>query len=212
MVTMDKPSVREEFLARDVSFDEYMEKYAESFAEWVYGDVVKMPPVTDVHDDLFQFLLLLLRHYLDETNIGLLRAAPFVMKTAPHLPGREPDLQIILNEHDAIVKPTKIDGAADVVIEIVSKESTSRDRGDKFAEYQEGGVREYWLIDPLRKGPLFYQLDAAHVLVPIALHDGVFRSIVLPQFRLDTRLLWQAPLPNARQILVLVETLLKEGA
>lgn len=36
-------------VAAEVSFDEYMEKYAAEFCEWFDGIVVKMSPVSDVH-------------------------------------------------------------------------------------------------------------------------------------------------------------------
>jgi Uma2 family endonuclease len=53
-----------------------------------------------------------------------------------------------------------LDGLADLVIEIISPESTSRDRGEKFYEYEMVGVRGYWLVDPQRELAEFYLLDA----------------------------------------------------
>ena len=49
-----------------------------------------------------------------------------------------------------------MDGPADVVIEIISTGSRSTDRRTKFAEYEQLGVPEYWLIDPLRRQAEFY--------------------------------------------------------
>ncbi|MFQ5793902.1 MAG: Uma2 family endonuclease [Candidatus Bipolaricaulia bacterium] len=43
-------------------------------------------------------------------------------------------------------------------IEIISPESRLRDRGEKFAEYEMGGVQEYWLLDPEEKRVDFYML------------------------------------------------------
>ena len=47
---------------------------------------------------------------------------------------REPDIQMILDEHRNRLTRTQVEGAADLVVEVVSEESTSRDYGDKFAE------------------------------------------------------------------------------
>ena len=44
------------------------------------------------------------------------------------------------------------------MVEIASPESRLRDRGEKFAEYEAGSVREYWLIDRERKEADFYRL------------------------------------------------------
>jgi Uma2 family endonuclease len=42
-----------------------------------------------------------------------------------------------------------MDGAADIVIELVSPESVHRDYGEKLYEYEQAGVPGYWIIDPL---------------------------------------------------------------
>ena len=43
-----------------------------------------------------------------------------------------------------------MNGAADICIEVISPESVIRDRGEKFEEYERGGVGEYWIFDYLR--------------------------------------------------------------
>jgi Uma2 family endonuclease len=47
-----------------------------------------------------------------------------------------------------------------LIVEIISPESSGRDRGEKFYEYEMAGVREYWLIDPQREQVEFYELNA----------------------------------------------------
>ena len=74
----------------------------------------------------------------------------------------KPDLLYIANDHRARLKSSYLDGPADFVIEIISEESVSRDRVDKFYEYQDIGVREYLIVDP-REGKQrvdYYWLDA----------------------------------------------------
>jgi hypothetical protein len=44
------------------------------------------------------------------------------------------------------------------------------------------------------------------------LRDGIFQSTVLTRFRLDTRLLWRNPPPTTREILAMVEAMLKEAS
>jgi Uma2 family endonuclease len=203
-----QPKTFENVLARDVSFETYMEYFAADFTEWVDGVVIKMSPVTEEHDALTQFFIELIRWYLSETGEGLLRVAPFVMRLRPGQPGREPDLHLILKERVSIVQRTMTDGPADIVIEIVSPESIERDTEAKYREYEAGGVREYWLVDPIKREATFYSLRDG-VYQPIELADGVFRSTVLPRFRLNPLLLWQNPLPTGRQIAALVDDMLK---
>lgn len=60
--------------------------------------------------------------------------------------------------------------AADIVGEIVSKESGKRDRGEKFEEYDASGVREYWLIDPRRNdAPSIASTPAGSLNVPTSI-------------------------------------------
>jgi Uma2 family endonuclease len=212
MVVFDRPTTEVEILAQNVSFEEYMEKYAEHHTEWVAGMVIKMSPVTRWHDRLTRFFVRLLGLYLYRTKAGVYMAAPFVMKVRPDLPGREPDLQIVLADRTDIIKDTMTVGPADVVIEIVSESSIARDRGDKFAEYQAGGVREYWLIDALPREADFYRLGDDGLFHRIELQAGVFRSTILPRFQLEVSVLWQTELlEDDEQIRALVDTMLKTG-
>jgi hypothetical protein len=48
-----------------------------------------------------------------------------------------------------------------------SPESHRRDRVEKFAEYERGGVPEYWILDPVRQETLFYVLNADGIYEPV---------------------------------------------
>lgn len=136
--------------------------------------------------------------YLSLRPVGELREAPFVMKIATR---REPDLQVILNEHLDRLYPTYLEGAADLVIEVVSEESTTRDYGEKFAEDEAAGVAEYWIIDPLRQEAHFYSLSADRRYTRrVADAEGQYTSRVLPDLRLPVGLLWANPLPAPLEI------------
>ena len=59
----------------------------------------------------------------------------------------EPDIVIILNDRRHIVGPSRVEGAPDIVIEILSTDR-NRDLIRKRQIYAEAGVLEYWPIDP----------------------------------------------------------------
>jgi Uma2 family endonuclease len=188
-----------------------MEQYADQHAEWVDGVVIPMSPVSRKHDMIDGFLSHLLRIYLSRTKTGHLLSAPFVMKTSAAAPAREPDLHIVLNERANIIQETMTEGPADVVIEIVSPESESRDMVDKYREYEAGGVREYWLINPTRKQADFYNLSDEGLYQRIETQNGVFRSKTLPRFILDTAVLWQTSiLEDDDRIRTLVDDMLNK--
>lgn len=84
-----------------------------------------------------------------------------VMKPVPDLPSRQPDVLVLLPDRLSLIEKNLIAGPANLVVEIVSPESVSRDRGIKFHEYEQGSVGEYWIIAPVRKEVLFYVRDEA---------------------------------------------------
>ncbi len=73
------------------------------------------------------------------------------MPVGADLPGRAPDLIFVASGYLDRIKHAHLNGPADTALEIISPESRARDRGEKFYEYEQGGVRQYWLIDPVLK-------------------------------------------------------------
>ncbi len=61
------------------------------------------------------------------------------MKTGSERPSRLPDIIFVAKENLSRVKENHLDGPADLVVEIISTESRSHDRGEKFYEYEQGG-------------------------------------------------------------------------
>jgi Uma2 family endonuclease len=128
-----------------------MTHYAADHCEWVEGVVIKMSPAELRHNKLIQYLYLLLNFYFEFRPVGEVISPPFVMRL-PEFPNRrrEPDLMVILKSNPNELKETYMDGAPHICVEVVSEGSIERDRGEKFKEYEKGGVLEHWIIDPLR--------------------------------------------------------------
>ena len=100
------------------------------------------------------------------------------------------------------MKNNYLDGGADLAIEVSSPDSRTRDRRDKYHEYQQAGVREYWILDPIRKQADFFQLDSEGIYTLVTVGaDGVFRSHVLEGLWLRVDWLWQEPLLPLMSIL-----------
>jgi Uma2 family endonuclease len=185
-----------------LSYEEFIAQSSDgTWAEWVDGEVLFMT-VANEHTDIAGFLQSLLRIFAEAHNLGRVFFEPFQMKTGPNLPGRAPDVFFVAADNLAHLKKFFFNGPADLVIEVISTESRSRDRGEKFYEYEEGGVREYWLIDPQRKQAEFYQRgdNGFYRAVP-ADESGLYHSQVLPGLWIKIEWLWQEPLPQLLSIL-----------
>jgi Uma2 family endonuclease len=185
-----------------VSYEDFLEQADEDlYAEWVDGEVIPMSPASKQHQRLAGFLAALLTHFTEAHDLGEVYPAPFQMKTGPDLPGREPDALFVSREHLDRLLPTHLSGPADLVVEIVSPDSRGRDRGDKYYEYEQGGVREYWLIDPIRRHAEFYRLGDDGLFQPMAVTGGVFHSSVLDGLWLRLEWLWEEPPPSLMTVL-----------
>ena len=186
---------------RRMTYEEFLERNEDAQAEWVDGEVVYMSPPSSRHQSLARFLTALLQVFAETHDLGTVLPAPFQMKTGPDLPGREPDILFVAKDHLERLKENRLDGPADLAVEIISPESRARDRGAKFYEYEGGGVREYWLIDPLRKQAEFYVLGDDGIYRAALIDEGVFESVVLKGLRLEVDWLWQEPLPPLLSVL-----------
>ena len=169
-------------------------------AEWANEEAITFSPPDDRHQALVGFLHPLAAGFVELLDLGIVRTAPFELRAMPLGPAREPDLLFPGREHLAPLASQALIGPADLVIEIISLSSVARDRAEKFYEYQEAGIREYWLIDPcIGKERLdLFALGGDGNYVPV-LPDatGRYHSQVLPAFWLHLDWLWQEPRPSA---------------
>lgn len=169
-------------------------------AEWVDGEVLMTSPASIPHQDLAGFLGSVLRAFVEQRELGVTLVAPLQMKLKRS--SREPDLIFLAADHLDRLRNTFLDGPADLAVEIISPESVGRDRGDKFYEYEQAGIPEYWLLDPQARRAEFYQLDPAGVYQLIAPdQQGIYLSAVVPGFWLRVSWLWQQPLPRVLDVL-----------
>jgi Uma2 family endonuclease len=176
-----------------MTFEEFLAWADEdTWAEWVDGEVIFLT-ATRKRQLLQWFLSASVGTFAQARSLGAVLGPPFVMKTGADLPGREPDLLFVATDNLHRLQEKSLEGPADLVVEIVSADSRTRDRVDKFKEYAEGGVREYWLLDPERQRAAFFVLgeDGRYQSVPVL--DGVFHSTVLPGLSLRVEWLWTRP-------------------
>ncbi len=177
-----------------ISYEQFLQWLDEdTWAEWVDGEVELMSPVSLEHGSVHVFLITLLRFFASARALGTVYAEPFQMKTGSDLPGRSPDILFVRRENQHRLRPNFLDGPADLVVEIISPDSEQRDRVVKFAEYERGGVREYWLIDPHRRRAEFYMLEEGVYRLRFGGEAGRYDSAVLEGFWLRVEWLWNPP-------------------
>lgn len=116
-------------------------------AEWVDGEVIVMPPMNDDHDDVAFWLRSVVQTFVTSHQLGRVKGPDFTVRLPRQRQRRVPDLLFVAQARADIILRNHVEGAPDLVMELVSPESVSRDWRDKYHDYQAAGVREYWIID-----------------------------------------------------------------
>lgn len=183
-----------------MTYEEFLQWADEdTHAEWVNGEVIVFMPTKDEHQTVMEFLFALMEFFVRFFNMGKIRLPPFELKATPEGSSREPDIMFVAGEHADRRTRDRVAGAPDLIVEIVSNDSVHRDRVDKFEEYEDAGVPEYWVIDPRpgRQRADFYQLDKHGKYQPVPVgEDGIYRSKTIPGFWLNVNWLWAEELPD----------------
>lgn len=191
-----------------MTYEQFLTELGEDVhAEWVNGETILFMPPTPEHQDVVSFLLALIRFYVNHFKLGKVLTAPVEMKPTPDSNSREPDILFVAQENLDRIGKSKLEGPADLVIEIISPESVRRDTVDKRREYESDGIREYWVIDH-RQGKeraLFYVLDDVGQYRQVKPdQDGVYTSTVLTNFWINTNWLWANPQPSELEAFALI--------
>lgn len=110
----------------------------------------------------------------------------------------EPDVAYVSQPRLALVREGRMDGAPDVAIEIVTRDSRDRDFVTKRKLYEQHGVGEYWLVDAIERRTLFLRLNVRRRYEPVRLKGKTrFESRIVPGFWLDVNWLTAPTVPRA---------------
>lgn len=128
-------------------------------AELIDGQWYDMAPPSRLHQKISGELHTIIRNYIRKHGGSCdVYAAPFaVFLNQDDRNYVEPDLSVIcdkskLDDHGCV-------GAPDWIIEIVSPSSPRMDYGIKLFKYRTAGVREYWVVNPMKQSVIVYDFE-----------------------------------------------------
>jgi Uma2 family endonuclease len=150
--------------------------------------IVSAAPVRPHQKLLYRFTRLVGDH-VDERGFGEVYFAPVDVEFSEE-DVVQPDLLFLRADRLDIYQGNTVYGPPDVVLEIHSPSSSARDKTDKFALYERGGVREYWQADPAGRTLTIHWLNESGRYERVEPVDGVLRSRVLPDLRIDVAALF----------------------
>jgi len=154
--------------------------------ELLEGELIMVPSPNFEHQRISGNLEFILRGFVQEKNLGIVIDAPFDV----HL-GRDviqPDILFISKERSGIITEAEVQGAPDLVIEILSPATAERDRTYKRTLCARYGVKEHWLVDPeIKRVEVLILTERGFEAAGIYGKTEVLTSPLLPGLSIDLR-------------------------
>ncbi len=173
--------------AKKISVKEFSEMDLDEnfYYELINGNIVKKQAPKPSHQSASMELGTLLNVFIKEKQLGKLFASPIDVFFDDYN-NTQPDLLFIKKERSFIVTNNGIEGAPDLIIEILSPSTQSIDKREKFKLYQQFGVQEYWIVDPNNKSIDVFSLENnRYENLFVATDNEIIQSQVLEGFSLD---------------------------
>lgn len=137
--------------------------------ELIDGDHYVAPAPGTRHQRVSRHVQFQLYRQLEEAGLAEVFNAP----TDVHLSDVDvvqPDIVVIDTSRGYIISPKKINAAPELVVEILSSSTGTRDQGLKRELYQRAGVPRYWIVDPEKNEVRTYELTDAGVYRESGVH------------------------------------------
>ncbi len=148
------------------------------------------------HQRVLLALASIMRVYAHPRRLGEVNIAPFGV-VLDALTGVEPDLVYISRARRHLRSDRGVEGAPDLVVEVLSSSTRHIDRGIKMQRYARAAIPHYWIIDPLAETLEAYELVAgAYVQTSALRDDDNFSPAVLRGLTFSLAELWEDPLED----------------
>jgi Uma2 family endonuclease len=172
---------------------EYMALRPNRHVEFTDGFIEVLPMPTYSHQRLLRYLLRALEAFVLARQLGEVMFAPLRVQIRVNK-YREPDLVFMRSENLSRCGEEFWIGA-DLVMEIVSDDARSRERDleTKRADYAEGGILEYWIVDPVEERIVVLHLEGQQYQVHGEFGRGAqATSVLLPGWAVDVSAVLEA--------------------
>ena len=132
------------------NYQDYLQLPEDKRYEIIDGDLFMVPSPNERHQHVLSNIFYVLFDYVRKNKLGTVYCAPFdILFSEEDIV--QPDIIFVSNKNKKIITKDNIQGAPDLLVEILSPSTSKRDIGIKKKLYARHGVREYWIIDPERE-------------------------------------------------------------
>ena len=165
-----------------LTYQDYADLEGDERYELLDGELILVGSPNEDHQIASVELGTQMHSFVKEHDLGRVFFAPFdVLFSDTDVV--QPDLLFVSKDRYHIRTPANIQGAPDLVVEVLSPSSSRRDWGYKRELYARHGVREYWVIDPTNRIVSVMTLrDGVLEIDQTLTEDNTARSSVLEGF------------------------------
>ena len=132
------------------TYTDYLQTPEGGKFQLIGGEILEMTSPSLYHQRIITRLSTFINNFLSNHPIAEVFVAPldvYFSETEVY----QPDIILLLTESFSKMKENKIEGAPDLVVEVLSPSTAYYDLKHKKSIYEKNGVREYWIVDPIEK-------------------------------------------------------------
>ncbi len=189
---IEPPYLIRKFGVSEEEYDEFTDE--DTKADLFDGTLIIHSPASIRHEDIFGFLFFLMRGYTEHKQLGKVLGSRATMHLA-HCRKFEPDILFVRQERLQLLKDKELEGAADMVVEIISSWTRDYDLREKRQVYHDAGIDEIWFIDAEEREIVVDRSEVKNYTTEV-INSGKVRSDVMQGFFVLAEWFWQDILPD----------------
>ena len=169
------------------TYDDYMKTSDDERYELIEGDLIQLFSPTTKHQRVSGDIMIEVNKFVESRNLGEIFHGPLdVVFDNENV--MQPDILFISKERLDIIGEKNIQGAPDLVVEIISESTAYRDLVQKKKLYARFGVKEYWIVIPEESSvDIFTLKDNAFVLHKSYGKEDILQSPLLKKLKIELK-------------------------
>ena len=170
------------------TYEDYLKIDNDNRYELIGGELVLVPAPRTAHQRVSTNLVYAILDFIRKNKLGELFHAPtdVLLDEPANKNTFQPDIFFVGKDRFKIIEEQRINGAPDLVIEILSPSTSKYDRVRKSKMYYTHGVKEYWIVDPDAKViEVFTPGEKNWNLAEAYDTDGILTSPLLPGLQIN---------------------------
>jgi Uma2 family endonuclease len=173
------------------TYQDYLKLPEGALYQLIGGELVLSPSPESKHQRIRRKLGVAVANFADEHYLDEVYFAPMDVYFNDE-ETYQPDIFFVPWNREKIVEKGRINGAPDLVVEVLSPSTARDDLTTKFKTYERYGVREYWVIDPDDEGVGIYLGDKGRLTLHQQVQgQGLLKSKVLSGFTVEAEYLFR---------------------